>query len=126
MGYGSGLSAKNHLKSALKGQNVDADTFETLLFSVMGILNRRPLTPASADVDDLMVLSPAHFLYPHLYVNNMNSILPPAPADKRALKGTWEETRKLIDVFWSMWLQSYLQELRKRTKWNGRWVNLFW
>ena len=111
--------AKNHLKSVLKGQNVDADTFETLLFSVMGIMNRRPLTPASADVDDLMVLSPAHFLYPHLYVNNTNSILPPAPADTRVLRGTWEETRKLIDAFWKTWSQSYLQELRKRSKWTN-------
>ena len=111
--------AKNHLKSVLKNRTVDADSFETLLFAVAGIMNRRPLTPASTDVDDLMVLSPAHFLNPHLFVNNSNSVLPPAHADARTLRGSWQETRKLIDIFWTTWSRSYLEELRKRTRWTS-------
>ena len=111
--------AKNHLKAVLKNRIVDADSFETLLFAVAGIMNRRPLTPASTDVDDLMVLSPAHFLNPHLFVNNSNSVLPPAPADARTLRGSWQETRTLIDIFWRTWSRSYLEELRKRTRWTN-------
>ena len=54
-------SAKHHLKMVMKTKELDADSFETVIFGIMAIMNRRPLTPASSDVDDHTVLSPAHF-----------------------------------------------------------------
>ena len=57
------------LKSIIGNKTIDQDDFETLLAGASGIMNRRPLMPASANADDDLVLSPAHFLYPYLFVS---------------------------------------------------------
>ena len=110
--------SKNLLKSVVGNRVLEADTWEAYLYGAMAIMNRRPLTPASADVDDWMVLSPAHFLYPHLFTNSAPSLLPPAPGAATVLRDHWKKTRELIDIFWRDWSKTYLEELRRRTKWK--------
>ena len=90
---------KNLLKSVIKGQILDAGTWETYLFATMAIMNRRPLTPAAAGDDDWMVLSPAHFLYPHLFTNSATSIMSPSSETTPVLRDTWKKTRQIIDEF---------------------------
>ena len=85
----------------------------------MGIMNRRPLTPATADIDEWMVLSPAHFLYPHEFTNSMPSILPLPTDETTYLRASWKLSRELIQVFWRQWSQTYLDGLRKKAKWRN-------
>ena len=110
---------KKLLKSVIGEKTLDNDTFETLLAGAMGIMNRRPLTPATADIDEWMVLSPAHFLYPHEFTNSMPSILPLPTDETTYLRASWKLSRELIQVFWRQWSQTYLDGLRKKAKWRN-------
>ena len=111
-------SAKQHLKTVMKTKELDADSFETVIFGIMAIMNRRPLTPASSDVDDHTVLSPAHFLYPHLYTNSSTALLPPSIPGAKTLKNSWKRSQEALDEFWRLWSASYLETLRKSSKWK--------
>ena len=72
--------------------------------------------PASADIDDDLVLSPAHFLYPYLFVNSASQILPPCSGDPEKLRHGWRSTQTLLDEFWRRFRSEYLQTLSKRRK----------
>ena len=73
-------SAKRHLKFILESEPLDYDTFETALSQVAAILNDRPLTYASSDINDMRTLSPNNFLYPYLITHSSSTILPPIPS----------------------------------------------
>ena len=109
---------KRLMKSVLNDKVIDTDTFDTVVAGAMAIMNRRPLTPASTDIDECMVLSPAHFLYPHQFTNSAPSILPPSSDGAEALRSSWTKSREILEDFWSKWRSSYLSELQKKAKWH--------
>ena len=94
---------KRSLKACIGNKVVNIDQFDTL---VAGIVNRRPLTPANNDVNNLMVLSPAHFIYPYKFVNSVPSVLPPLSQLGDHLRSSWTQTRDLLDEFWRRWQTS--------------------
>ncbi|GBM69341.1 hypothetical protein AVEN_155764-1 [Araneus ventricosus] len=53
---------KYHFKRVAGNSKFSYEELLTLTTQIEAILNSRPLTPLSADVDDLDVLTPAHFL----------------------------------------------------------------
>ena len=108
---------KKLLKPTIGGRVLDTDVFETLIAGVAGIMNRRPLTAASADVNDPLVLSPAHFLYPYIFTNTSTSIIPPSPDLGDTLRASWKSTQTVLDDFWRRWNQEYLTTLAKKSKW---------
>ena len=110
---------KKLMKSVIGDKILDLDTFETVIAGAMAIMNRRPLTPASADIDDCMVLSPAHFLYPHQFTNSSLSVLPPSADAAETLRASWKRSRSVIDQFWHVWQKSYLAELQKKSRWHN-------
>ncbi|XP_015377512.1 PREDICTED: uncharacterized protein LOC107171770 [Diuraphis noxia] len=55
-------SVKFHLKRVIGTQVLTYEELETLCVRVEGILNSRPLTPASMDPHDFTALTPGHFL----------------------------------------------------------------
>ena len=110
-----GLS-KKLLRSVIGSKNVDQEDFETLLSGASALMNRRPLTPISADVDDDMALTPSHFLYPYLFTTSANHILPPQAEKNSVLRHGFRCTQHLLDEFWRQFRDSYLQQLLKRSK----------
>ena len=80
------------------------------------MMNRRPLMPASADVDDDAVLTPAHFLYPYLFINSANHILPPQTEHNDVLRHGFRSSQWLLDEFWRRFKHEYLHQLLKRSK----------
>ena len=107
--------AKKLIRSIIGQDNADEDDFETLISAAAGIMNRRPLMQSSADVDDPLVLSPAHFLYPYVFTNSATSIMPPANDVDRLRRG-WKASRSWIDEFWRRFQSEYLASLIKRRK----------
>ena len=64
--------------------------------------------PASANADDELVLSPAHFLYPYIFVNSASYILPPCIDEPERLQHGWRSTQSLLDDFWEKFRNEYL------------------
>ena len=118
-------SAKRHLKFILEQDNLNIDVFETALSQVAAILNSRPLTYASSDINEMRVLSPSDFLYPYTITPSSTTILPPIPAGGDHLRGTWREVRRLATIFQERWKEEYLKTLLPRTKWLKSNPNLY-
>jgi len=55
-------SVKFQLKRVIGTQLLNYEEFQTLASRVERVLNSRPLTPASTDLNDLDALTPGHFL----------------------------------------------------------------
>ncbi|GFW59587.1 integrase catalytic domain-containing protein [Trichonephila clavipes] len=55
-------SFKFYLKRAVGNRKITLEEFLNIITQIEGILNSRPITPLSEDIDDLEVLTPGHFL----------------------------------------------------------------
>ncbi|GFV54352.1 integrase catalytic domain-containing protein [Trichonephila clavipes] len=55
-------SLKFHFKREAGNSSFTYEEFLTIMTQIEGILNSRPLTPLSTDMDDLLVLTPEHLL----------------------------------------------------------------
>ena len=111
-----GLS-KKLIKSALGERIVGYDTFDAIVAGTMAIMNNRPLTQAPSAIDEISVLSPAHFLFPYNFINSSLSILPPAADHGRFLRESWRTVQSALDEFWGRWQRTYISTLRNRPKW---------
>ncbi|GFU89956.1 integrase catalytic domain-containing protein [Trichonephila clavipes] len=69
-------SFKFHFKREAGNSRFTYEEFLTIMTQIEGILNSRPLTPLSTYIDDLSVLTPAHFLIgrPITSINEPNVI----------------------------------------------------
>ena len=86
----------------------------TLLVIAEGIINDRPLTPASNDLNDLEPLTPNHLLI-HRPASTPLGLF--SENDLHSRK-KWRQVQYLADVFWKRSTKEYLLTLRQRTKWH--------
>ena len=107
-------SVRKILRALLGEQIVSDESLRTLMTEVQGILNSRPLTPASSDPRDLEPITPNHLL---LLRSNLN--LPPGVFSKEDMysRRRWRQVQYLSDIFWKRWLKEYLLTLHERSKW---------
>ena len=106
---------KKLLRSVIGQQNVDVNDFETLLSGAASVMNRRPLTAASADVNDTLPITPSHFLYPYLFVDSTH-LIPPCTGDPETLRHGWKSSQALLDKFWNRFKSEYLTELTNKRR----------
>ena len=111
-------STKKHLRHLFTRDTTDLEVFEVTLSRVSAILNGRPLTYASNNIDDFRCLSPNNFLYPHVITPAWATIAPPIPASGDNLRGTWRDVRRLSNEFEKLWYSDYLPTLRPYAKWR--------
>lgn len=114
-------SVKYHIKRVIGQAVLTYEELNTVLVQIEGILNSRPLTPMSADPDDMSYLSPAHFLtgstltsYPELNLVGEN-------VGKLSF---WKQCEQMQQTFWHQWHKQYLVMLQSRPKWKGVQPNL--
>ena len=107
---------KKLIRAVIGQQNLDLDDFECLLCGALGIMIQRPLTAALADVNDTTALSPAHFLYPYLFVNANHLIPPLPPGDNGDLQSGWKSSQRFLNQFWEAFRHEYLTEFLRRKK----------
>lgn len=97
------------------------EEFHTLITRVEGILNSRPIRPASCDPHDLNALTPGHFLIGQ----PMHAI--PEP-DFSVIQINWLNRRQFIrqchQCYWKRWSREYLSTLQGRQKWSKSTPNL--
>ena len=104
-------SMKTHLRRVAGPRKFTFEEFTTLLVDVELVLNSRPLGPVTGLIDDLDVLTPAHFLVgaPLLALPQ-----PPDAAANLDHAAHWRLVKKVRDVFWERWSREYLNTLQQR------------
>nr|XP_042896557.1 uncharacterized protein LOC122269086 [Parasteatoda tepidariorum] len=108
-------SFKFHFKRVAGNSKFNYEEFLTLVTQIEAILNSRPLTPLSSDIEDLEVLTPAHFLIGR----PITAIVEPSLTDIEPSRlNSWQRITKSVQTIWKRWSLSYLNSLQQRKKWN--------
>ncbi|KYN21881.1 hypothetical protein ALC57_05735, partial [Trachymyrmex cornetzi] len=106
---------KHHFKRVVGETLFTFEELNTFITEVESILNSRPIVSLSSDPNDLLALSPAHYLLGKplntLPEGNLSSV----PANRLS---TWQHITKVRQDFWTRWNLEYLNELQRRSKWN--------
>ena len=108
-------SMKGHLRRVAGPRKLTYEEFSTLLVEIEMVLNSRPMGPVSGDLDDLDLLTPAHFL-----IGGPLAAQPhPTAADADLDRAThWRLVNAMRDRFWARWSREYLNSLQQRVKWS--------
>ncbi|GBM81611.1 hypothetical protein AVEN_82341-1 [Araneus ventricosus] len=114
-------SFKYHLKRTIGLYKVTREEFDTIIIQIEGILNSRPLSPLSSDINEYEVLTPAHFLIgrpitaipePEIIIISDNKL------------SRWQQLTKFTQIIWKRWQREYLNHLQQRYKWQLKKDNL--
>jgi transposase InsO family protein len=94
--------------------NLDCESFRTLMCEIESIINSRPLTTLTDDPDDLTPLCPTMILTGKKELN----ILPPGNFQRQDIysRKRWRRVQQLANVFWQRWKREYLVTLQTRNK----------
>lgn len=113
-------SYKHHYKRVASKALLTFEEFNTLSIEIESLLNSRPLTPISSDINDLSALTPGHFLIGDSLTDLPEPNLLPLPSNRLS---AWQLVSKIRQDFWKRWSIEYLNELNIRRKWNVNTVN---
>jgi hypothetical protein len=113
-------SMKYHLTRVMGEQILTYEEFLTLTVRIEAILNSRPITPLSADPNDLQPITPGHFLTG----GPLTSLIEPHLLDSSGHLQRWRLIQSFTQHFWSRWQKEYLQTLQERSKWTSCTTNL--
>lgn len=114
-------SLKTHLNKVTDSHLMTYEEFYTLLCQIEAVLNSRPLCAMSEDPNDLLPLTPGHFLTmepitsfpePELSNINLNRL------------NRWQLLQRMHADFWKRWSREYLHTLQQRTRWTTSCSNL--
>ncbi|KAJ8409426.1 hypothetical protein AAFF_G00228270 [Aldrovandia affinis] len=108
-------SVRKILNTTVKEQPLDEEGLHTLLCEAEAIINSRPITKASSDLNDLEALTPNH-----LVLLKVKPELPPGVFNKddQYANRRWRQVQYLADVFWKRWCKEYLLQLQERQRWS--------
>ena len=109
-------SVKRSLKVIIQNKLFTEECLSTFLCEVESILNQRPLTPISDDVNDLKALTPSHFIIGS-YENTVPGVFHKQEIDYRR---KWRSVQAAVDVFWIRWKKEYLPSLNLRKRWTQK------
>ncbi len=109
-------SIRKILNATVREQVLDEECLQTVFCEAEAIINSRPITAASSDINDLEVLTPNHLL-----LLKTKPSLPPGLFDQDDLysRRRWKQVQYVSDLFWKRWCREYLPQLQQRQKWNN-------
>ncbi|XP_043478184.1 uncharacterized protein LOC122508729 [Leptopilina heterotoma] len=96
-------SFKRHFFRTVGNTLMTFEDFNTHVIEIEAILNSRPLTPMSTDPNDLIALTPGHFLISDSLTSFPDVNFSEVPTNRL-----------------SRWHKEYLNELNTRKKWNKK------
>ncbi|XP_046976598.1 uncharacterized protein LOC124542732 [Vanessa cardui] len=114
-------SAKFHVKRVMGHANLTFEELCTLFMQVEAILNSRPLYPLSSSPQDLLPLSPGHFL-----IGRPLTALPAPSLEEKNFTclDRYARIEKIRQHFCRRWQRDYIEELQQRSKWRTSRGNL--
>ena len=107
---------KKHLSTITRNHLFNEETLHTYLTEIKSIINGRPLTCLSDDLNDFEALTPNHFL-----IGTANPNLLICPVEKPGdivNKRKWKAVQVALESFWQRWIREYLPIITTRKKWN--------
>ena len=110
-------SVRRVLNTTIRNTKLTDDELMTIFAQVEFIINNRPITKVSEDINDAGALTPNHFL--------TMSELQPTPSvvshSGDQFRRRWRFVQHLLDHFWTRWTREYLPIVQHRQKWlNNR------
>ena len=115
---------KNCLKKVLGRSHISLPVLQTMVVEIEAVLNNRPLTYTSSDVDDPQPLTPTHLLYgrkiarlPHECL--AEDIKDPDYGNETQLQRKARTQGHLLKSFQSRWKYEYLTSLREYHRASG-------
>ncbi|XP_073842387.1 uncharacterized protein isoform X2 [Musca autumnalis] len=106
------LAVKNVLAFTMKEKSPQVETLNSLLIEAENLVNSRPLTHLPIESEDSEPLTPNHFL-----VGGPNFFQTPTVNENICLRKQWHILQQMKQTFWKRWIQEYLPDLVRRTKW---------
>lgn len=108
-------SFKLHFRKMAGNYKFTFEEFSTILARVEACLNSRPISPISENPNDILALTPGHFLIggPLLSIAE-----PPEAASNLSAINRWRRVKALAQQFSIRWKHEYIKELHKRVKWQ--------
>ncbi|XP_018366326.1 PREDICTED: uncharacterized protein LOC108763318 [Trachymyrmex cornetzi] len=105
---------KHHFKRVVGDSLFTFEKLNTFTTEVESILNSRPINTLSSDPNDMMVLTPSHYLIGKSLMTLPEGNCFTVPANRLS---TWQHITKVRQDFWKRWNIEYLNKLQKRVKW---------
>lgn len=113
---------KRLIKNIVGSVELTQDELATVAKQAASIINSRPLTPLSADPNDLQPLTPSHFLYgcapSTIYETPISDV-----ENVHQLRLIYR-MRFIFQKLWDRFHKEYLSLLQARTKWHTRKANV--
>ncbi|XP_039303908.1 uncharacterized protein LOC113004960 [Solenopsis invicta] len=108
-------SMKLHLKRTVGEACLTMAEMSIILTQVEAILNSRPLTAISDDVNDMKALTPSHFLIGESLQSYPEPNVKEIPVNRLR---RWQHVEQIRQHFWSRWQKEYLVTCQERNKWR--------
>ena len=112
------IKAAKQAVSNILGNATNEDEDEelhTVFRGAESLLNARPLTYQSADIKDIMPLTPNHFFFGQVGGEfDAESV----KAKDYHPKKHWRWVQELVRHFWKQWIEEWLPSISTRGKWN--------
>ena len=112
---------KMHLKRVAGNSVLTFIEFYTMIVEIESVLNSRPLTAISNDPNDLLALTPGHFLINDSLTNIPAQNFSSLPKNRLS---AWQLMTKIREDFWTRWHKEYINNLNVRPKWTNKRPNL--
>lgn len=108
-------SMKYHMRRVAGTQRYTYEGLCTLLAGIEACMNSRPMCAMSDDPEDVMPLTPAHFL---IGESLQLPIQPKSDSAPSSALAHFKGLQFLIQSFWQEWSTDYLTTLMQRPKWK--------
>ncbi|XP_055613924.1 uncharacterized protein LOC129760308 [Uranotaenia lowii] len=108
-------SVKDALVALDDGKRLTDEILITAIIEAEDMINARPLTSVSTEVNEAEAISPNHFLRSSP-ANEVDSV-PPRPHEATALRNAYQRTQQLAHNMWERWVKEYAPCLNQRSKW---------
>ena len=117
-------SVLNAILMVRGGSRLDTSALRTFLYEAMAIVNCRPITIQSTNVDTNIKTA----LYPNQLLTMKSKVVLPPPGEfsqeDTYSRKRWRIVQGLANMFWSRWRKEYLQSLQTRQKWTSTSPNI--
>jgi len=108
-------SLKKSLRATLARQRASLEEFRTVLCNAEMIVNSRPLTSVSDDINDPLPITPAHLVLGRALQQIPDNLGKDDINTRIAVQ--WKERQRLTQEFWGRWRKEYLVTLQTSQKW---------